>query len=79
MSCVEKEKGGRYMYKNGQVVTHSHLADLFGVKTLKTTRFIKERNTFVNASQKEEGGITFLFSVCRKSPTKAGLFRQTGT
>ena len=35
------------MFKNGQVVTHTHLADLFGVKTLKNTRFIKERNTLV--------------------------------
>ena len=35
------------MFKNGQVVTHTHLTDLFGVKTLKNTRFIKERNTLV--------------------------------
>ena len=35
------------LFENGQVVTHSHLADLFGVKTLRTTRFIKEKNTLV--------------------------------
>lgn len=35
------------LLKNGQVVTHSQLADLLDVKTLKSTRYLKERNTLV--------------------------------
>lgn len=35
------------LLKEGQVVTHSQLAGLFNVKTLKTTRFIKEKNILI--------------------------------
>lgn len=36
-----------FQLKTNQVVTPSQLADLFQVKTLKQSRFIKETNTLV--------------------------------
>ncbi len=41
--------------KNGQVVTASQLAELFHVKTLKNSRFIKEINTLVLISDYTKG------------------------
>lgn len=35
------------MFQNNQIVNHSQLANQFGVKTLRATRFIKERNALV--------------------------------
>lgn len=35
------------LFETGKVVNQSQLADLFGVKTLRNTRFIKERNALV--------------------------------
>lgn len=41
--------------KTNEVVTPSQLADLFQVKTLKQSRFIKETNTLVLISDYTKG------------------------
>ena len=44
-----------FRVKTNEIVTHSQLADLFGVKTLKESRFVKETNTLVLISDYTKG------------------------
>lgn len=44
-----------FKLKTNEVITHSQLADLFHVKTLKQSRFIKEFNTLVLVSDYTKG------------------------
>ena len=44
-----------FKLKTNEVITHSQLADLFHVKTLKQSRFIKEFNTLILVSDYTKG------------------------